>query len=222
MQKGLPVAIQDSLSVDFFLVVHDPFDGGRLTVSPEVLGCGLVGGKLADLVFDRRLRVDDDRLVALDGPAPADEIDDYVVRAVRSQRTPHPVRSWIEPLQDELYEMIADRVVALGILQREQGQRRLGRGRLPDRFPAVDLLTANGSQQRLEQMLRSPRNLTLRAGMLAALLKVLGVDGVIAIDLDRTTVRDIITEIEDNLPTDLRAVYDGVRTVTSQFALRMR
>jgi hypothetical protein len=216
------VAIQDSLSVDFFLVVHDPFDGGRLTVSPEVLGCGLVGGKLADLVFDRRLRVDDDRLVALDGPAPADEIDDYVVRAVRSQRTPHPVRSWIEPLQDELYEMIADRVVALGVLQREQGQRRLGRGRLPDRFPAVDLLTANGSQQRLEQMLRSPRNLTLRAGMLAALLKVLGVDGVIAIDLDRTTVRDIITEIEDNLPTDLRAVYDGVRTVTSQFALRMR
>src|SRR5207237_485259 len=80
---GRPVANQGSLAVDFFLVVHDPFDGGQLTVSPEVLGCGLAGGKLADLVLDRRLRVDDDRLVALDGPAPADEIDDYVVRAVR-------------------------------------------------------------------------------------------------------------------------------------------
>jgi hypothetical protein len=216
------VANRDSLAVDFFLVVHDPFDGGRLTVSPEVLGCGLAGGKLADLVLDRRLRVDDDRLVALDGPAPADEIDDYVIRAVRSQRTPHPVRSWIEPLQDELYDMIAERVVALGILQREQGQRRLGRGRLPDRFPAVDLLVANSSQQRLEQTLRSPKNLSLRTGMLAALLKVLGVDGTIAIDQDRATVREILSEIEDYLPTDLRAVYDGVQTVTSQFALRMR
>lgn len=216
------MANQDSLAVDFFLVVHDPFDSGRLSVSPEVLGCGLVGGKLADLVLDRRLRVDDDQLVALDGAAPADEIDEYVVRAVRSQRTPHPVRAWIEPLQDELYELIAERVVSLGILEREQGQRRLGRGRLPDRFPALDLLAAKGSQQRLEQMLRSPKDLRLREGVLAALLKVLGVDGAISIDQDRTTVREIISEIEDNLPTDLRAVHDAVQAVASQFALRMR
>ena len=216
------MADQDSLAVDFFLIVHDPFDGGRLSVSPEVLGCGLVGGKLADLVLDRRLRVDDDRLVALDGAAAADEIDEYVVGAVGSQRTPHPVRSWIEPLQDELYDLIAERVVALAVLQREQGQRRLGRGRLPDRFPAANLLAAKAPQQRLEQMLRSPKNLTLRAGMLAALLKVLGVGGAIAIDQDRATVREILSEIEDNLPTDLRAVYDGVQTVASQFALRMR
>ena len=213
---------QDSLAVDFFLVAHDPFDGGRLIVSPEVLGCGLVGGKLADLVLDRQLHVDDGRLVAWGSAAAADQIDEYVVPAVGSQRTLHPPRSGIGPLQDDLYDLVAGRVEALGILRREPGQRRLGRGRLPDRFPAVDLLAAHGSQQRLEQMLRSPKNFTLRAGMLAALLKVLGVDVAIAIDQDRTTVREIISEVEDNLPTDLRAIYDGVQTVASQFALRMR
>ena len=216
------MADQDSLAVDFFLVVHDPFDNGQLSVSPEILGCGLVGGKLADLILSRRLGIEDDRVIALDMAATDDEIDDFVLEAVRSQPNAFPVRRWIDPLQDELYGLVADRVVALGILRREQGTRRLGRGRQPDRFPAVDLLSANGPQQRLEQMLRTPTDLTLRAGMLAALLSVLGVDRALAADLDRTTVREIISEIESFLPTDLRAVYDGVQAVTSQFSLRLR
>jgi hypothetical protein len=216
------MADQDSLAVDFFLVVHDPFNSGQLSVSPEILGCGLVGGKLADLVLSHQLGIEDDRVIALDAPPPADEIDDYVVSSVRSQRTAHPVRRWIEPLQDELYGLVADRVVTLGILRREQGTRRLGRGRQPDRFAPMDLLSANAPQQRLEQMLRSPKDLTLRGGMLAVLLSVLGVDRALAADLDRTTVREIISEIESFLPTDLRAVYDGVQAVTSQFSLRLR
>jgi hypothetical protein len=118
--------------------------------------------------------------------------------------------------------MISQRVLSLGILQRQDGGRRLGRGRLPDRFPAADLLAANAPQQRLEQMLRTPRELTLRVGMFAALLSILGVDRALAADVDRATVREIIAEIEENLPADLRAVYDGVQAATSQFALRHR
>jgi hypothetical protein len=216
------MADRDSLAVDFFLLAHDPFDEGRLTVNPEILGYGLVGGKFADLVLRRWLRVDNDRVVALDAGVPDDEIDSYVVAAVRSQRQPHSVRSWVGPLQDELYEQISDRVVASGLVRREQTARRIGRGRQPDRFPPTDLLAASAPQQRIDQMMRSPKDLSLAAGMLVALLNVLGVDRMIAPDVDRTRIREIAAEIEDNLPSDLRAVYDALKTLTGEASLRLR
>jgi Golgi phosphoprotein 3 (GPP34) len=213
---------RESLAVDFFLLAHDPFDEGRLTINAEILGYGLVGGKFADLILKRWLRVENDRVLASTGGVPDDEIDSYVVDAVRSQRQPHTVRSWVDPLQDELYEFIGDRVVTWGIMRREQAARRIGRGRQPDRFPATDLLTVTAPQQRLEQMMRSPRDLTLSAGMLAALLNVLGIDWAAAPDVDRTTLREIIVEIEDNLPADLRCVYDAIKALTGEVSLRLR
>jgi Golgi phosphoprotein 3 (GPP34) len=213
---------RDSLAVDFFLLAHDPFDDGRLSVNPEILGYGLVGGKFTDLILRRWLRCDDDRVVAVDAGTPKDEIDSFVVAAVRSQTQPHPVRSWVEPLQDELYELVGDRVVDSGIMRREQAPRRIGRARQPDRFPAVDLLAVNAPRQRIEQMMRSPKDLTLAAGMLVALLSVLGIDRAIAPDADRTAIREIVLEIEDNLPMDLRAVYDAIKTLTGEASLRLR
>jgi Golgi phosphoprotein 3 (GPP34) len=211
-----------SLAADFFLIVHDPFDDGRLAISTEILGCGLVGAELAQLVLARRLRVDDDGVVVTEPGGQVDEVDGYVIEAVSNQDAVHPVRAWIEPLQDGLYSLIADRLVGSGILRREQGTRRIGRGRQPDRFPANDLLAACAPQQRLEQLLRSPKDLTLAPGMLAALLGVLGVDRLLTTAIDRPTLREMVVEIEQNLPTDLRAVCDGVRAVTAEVSLRSR
>ena len=216
------MADRDSLAVDFFLLAHDPFDDGRLIINPEILGCGLVGGKLVDLILDRRLRIVSGVVVAVEGTAPSGEIDDYVVEAVRSQSSAHPVRRWIEPLQDELYGFVSDLVVASGVVRREQGTWRLGRSRLPDRFPAAALLAAAAPQHRLQQMLRSPDDFTLADGTLLALLSALGLDRAITPDGDQTRVREIVAEIEDNLPTDMRAVYDAVRAITSGAALRLR
>ncbi len=216
------MASQGSLAVDFFLLVHDPFDDGRLTISPELLGCGLVGGKLTDLVLASRLRIDGDRVVAV-GLAPStDEIDDYVVEAVGSQKSAHTVRAWVDALQDDLYESIGDRLVTSGVLRREQGARRIGRGRQPDRFPSLDLLASSAPQQRLDEMMRSPKDLDLASGMLVALLSVLGIDRAIAPTVDRRTVAEIVDEIADNLPTDLRRVYDAVQAITGEAALRVR
>ena len=107
-------------------------------------------------------------------------------------------------------------------MRRKEAARRIGRGREPDRFPAVDLLSVNAPQQRLDQMMRSPKDLTLSAGMLVALLSVLGIDRAIAPDVDRGRIREIVAEIEENLPTDLRAVYDAIKTLTGEASLRLR
>jgi len=134
----------------------------------------------------------------------------------------HPVRTWVEPLQDGLYALLGRKLVASGMVRRQQATRRIGRGRQADRFPPNDLLAACRPQQNLEELLRAPRNLTLAGGMLAALIGVLGIDGLLAPDLDRTVLRELLVEIEQHLPTDLRAVCDGVRAVTAEVSLRAR
>ena len=210
------------MAVDFFLIAHDPFDDGRLRIGTELLGCGLVGAELADLMLARRIGVDGDDLVVLDPGGQLDEVDDYVIEAIGSQTTTHPVRSWVEPLQDGLYALIGRRVVASGTVRRQEGGRKIGRGRQPDRFPALDLLAACRPQQNLEELLRAPKDLTLPAGMLAALIGILGIDRLLSPGLDRSTLRELLAEVENHLPTDLQAVCDGLRAVTAEVSLRAR
>ncbi len=210
------------LAVDFFLIAHDPFDDGRLRISTELFGCGLVGAEVADLMLARRLGLDGDDLVVLDPSGELDEVDDYVIEAVGSQPETHPLRAWVEPLQDGLYALLGRKLVASGVVRRVQGSRRITGGRQPDRFPATDLLAASRPQQRLEDLLRAPRNLDLASGVLAALIGVLGVDGLLSPELDRSTLRELLTEIEHFLPADLRAVRDGLRVVTAEVSLRAR
>jgi hypothetical protein len=214
--------VDRQLAVDFFLIAHDPFDEGRLRVSPELLGCGLVGAQLADLVLSRRLGIAGADVVILEPSGQLDEVDDYVIEAVGSQDSAHPVRSWVEPLQDGLYALIGRKLVASGMVRRQQGGRRISRGRQPDRFPANDLLAACRPQQQLEQLLRTPSELTLAAGTLAALVGVLGMDALLNPQIDRATLREILSEIEQFLPGDLRAVCDGVRLMSAEVSLRSR
>lgn len=211
-----------ALAADFFLIAHDPFDEGRLRIGAELFGCGLVGAALADLMLDHRLGVDGDDLVVLDPGGQLDEVDDYLIEAVGSQESVHPVRSWVEPLQDGLYALVARTLVTSGAVRRQQGGRRLARGRQADRFPPNDLLAACRPQQDLEQSLQNPRELTLAAGMLAALIGVLGIDGLINPQVERTVLRELLAEIENFLPGDLRAVCNGLRAVTAEVSLRSR
>jgi hypothetical protein len=214
--------VDRQLAVDFFLIAHDPFDEGRLRISPELLGCGLVGAQLADLLLSRRLGVAGEDLVILEPGGQLDELDDYVIEAVGSQESAHPVRSWVEPLQDGLYALVGRKLVASGMLRRQQGGRLMSRGRQPDRFPPNDLLAACRPQQQLEQLLRAPAELTLPMGAVAALIGVLGMDGLLNPEIDRNTLREVLAEIEQFLPTDLRTVCDGVRLVSAEVSLRSR
>lgn len=60
------------------------------------------------------------------------------------------------------------------------------------------------------------------SGVLAALIGVLGVDGLLNPELDRATLRELLTEIDHFLPADLRTVCDGLRAVTAEVSLRSR
>jgi Golgi phosphoprotein 3 (GPP34) len=219
----------ESLAGAFFLIAHDAFDG-RLALSPELLGCGLVGAELADLILARRLRVEDNGMLVVANPEGGftgigpleepDEVDEFVIRTVRSQSLVHTVRAWVEPLQDGLYELISRGLVDAGVVRQEHGPRRLGRSRQPARFPAEDLLAATRPQQQLRELLARPVDLTLRVGILAALVNALGIEKLLDLNLDRTVQRELLDEIDQNLPTDLKAVCEVLRAVTTEVSVR--
>lgn len=215
------MAPRTKLAESMFLLLHDPFRG-RLEVAPEILKCGLVAAELAELTMTRRVGIDNDRLVLLDGAIPpTDEVSRFVVESMARQSRGHSVRSWVEVLAEVLYEMVASRLVDGGIVGREQGSRRLT-GRGPDRFPAVELLQASTPRVRLEHMLRVPADLDLRGAVLAAILGGLDVVKGFDVGVDRSALRVMMTEITQQLPADLQAIVAGATASAAAISLTVR
>jgi Golgi phosphoprotein 3 (GPP34) len=209
------------LATDFFLIAHDEFSG-KLRISPDLLGCGLVGAQLADLILTDRLVIESGRVLVTDvRDDGTDEVGAYVAESVARQDTTHTVRVWIDTFRDVLHELIARRLVTEGVVRREQGGRQLMRKR-PDRYPATDLLAAARPRLRLEHMLRTPQEFDLAGAVLAVLVGALGIEAVLDPELDRAAARDLMARLEENLPVDLRALVEGVRSAVAAVSLTIR
>lgn len=209
------------LATDFFLIAHDEFSG-KLRVSADLLGCGLVGAQLAELVMADRVVVESGRVLVTDVRGDGvDEVGAYVAESIQRQETTHTVRVWVDTFRDVLYELVARQLIAEGVVRREQGGRQLMRKR-PDRFPATDLLAAARPRLRLEHMLRTPQEFDLPGAVLAVLVGALGVESVLDPELDRSAARDLMARLEENLPVDLRALTDGVRAAVAAVSLTIR
>jgi len=206
---------------EFFLIAHDEFSG-KLRISQDLLGCGLVGAQLADLVMAKQIGIEDGRVLMTDTPDDAgEEVGAYVMETLARQTSTHSVRVWIETFADVLYELVGRRLVAAGVVRREAGGRQLMRKR-PDRFPAVDLLAAARPRLRVEHMLRRPEEFDLPGAVVAVLIEALDSHSVLDPELDRAAIRELSAQLEANLPVHLHAVVQGVRAAVAAVSLTIR
>jgi hypothetical protein len=213
------------LAADFFLLAHDEFSG-KLRISADLLGCGLAGAQLAELVVTDRIVVESGRVLVRDaqgdGVEPGDdEVGAYVAETIRRQDTRHSVRAWVETLGEVLPELVARRLVAEGVVRHERGGRHLMRRR-PGRYPATDLLAAARPRLRLEHLLRTPQEFDLSGAVLAVVVRALGVESLLDPDLDRGEVRELVGRLEANLPGDLRVLVEGLRGAVAAISLTVR
>jgi hypothetical protein len=207
---------RSNLAANFFLTVHDPFTG-KLTISRELLDCGLVASELADLVLSGHLDIVDDRVVPTGRPDGAqDIISTYVLDAVTRQNAPHTVRVWAESLGEILFELVSTHLIESGVVRVEQHRAMLRRG--PDRFPAQDLLKASGPRLRLEHMLRHPTAFDLPGAVAAAIVGALGVERTFELEVDR----ELFTELTENLPPSLERLIAGVAATVAAISLTVR
>jgi hypothetical protein len=194
------------LSCQLFLLLHDPFTG-KGEVSQELLEYGVSAAELADLVIGRRLGVIDDHVVvAHQGqPARTDRVGDYVRGCVADQPKTYSVRTWVGSLGEAVTDLVVRELVDDGVVRHERGSLGL-RGRKPDRFPAVDLLRASSSRNRVRHMLAHPAEFDLPGATLASMVGALGAERVFEVH----DTRDVLKELSTHLPSALQAVVAGL------------
>jgi hypothetical protein len=194
------------LSCQLFLLLHDPFTGKR-EVSQELLECGVSGAELADLVIGRRLAVIDDHVVVADPvqAAPTDRVGDYVLGCVADQEKTYTVRTWVGSLGEAVTDLVVRELVDEGVVRHERGSLGL-RGRKPDRFPAMDLLRASSSRNRVRHMITHPAEFDLAGATVASIVGALGAERVFEVH----DTRDVLKELNTYLPSALQAVVAGL------------
>jgi hypothetical protein len=202
-----------------FLIVHDSFSGKALG-PPKLIRYAVVAAGLAELVMQRRLAVDDGRVVMVgDWRGDGDEVHAVLAAAIGPGGR-SITRSWVEETGDAVFAQVVRGLVADRVVRHEVRSGLLRRNPV-SRFPAVDLLSAAGPRVQLEHMLRSPHDLDIVGSTFAAILDGLHLDGVLDGDVARAVVRRAAADAVKSLPSNiwdlLAAVTIAVEEVTLTF-----
>ncbi len=208
------IRAQDKLAARLFLVLHDPFSG-RCAVSPMALRCALVGAELAELILNRRVAMANDLIVPGEASAPGtDALSAFVVGAITRQPEPYPVPVWLAAIGDAVAELVAARLMEVGILVRTRSLiRRRGR------FPAINLLAAAGPRVRLEYMVRTPDDADVASATCAALIDAVGAGRVLQGETSRRDLRRGLAAMTVMLSADLRSLVTSVEVAHASGAL---
>src|SRR5262245_15374366 len=205
------------LADEYFLVGHDEYSG-KPRVNAEVIGSGLVGAVLGELVMVGRATVVDGYVVVRDRRPHGENVTDAALAEILKQQDAHPVRAWIKYLRADVRDMVGPRLVADNLVQRVPWRSML---RHTIRFPATDPIRANEPQARLRYIVGHPDLLDTQTAMLAALLSVTGLEHVLGLASARAA-RQTLTELADQLPANLRAISAGVDSAVANIALTVR
>lgn len=208
------------LADELFMVGHNEYTG-KTVINAEMLDAGLAGAALAELILQRRVTVVAGK-VAVDDPRPwGDPVTDVVLREIHSRGSEFVPRAWVEHLRGNVGEVVAQRVVAAGMIRRDEQRSGLSR-KLTVRYPAVNALTATRPLVRLSYYLQRPAQIDAQTATLAALVKATGLEQRIMLEWTRQEVADAITAIVVRLPAPLRDTIHGVEGAVAAMAVITR
>lgn len=184
----------------FFLALDDRT--GRLLLSPRVLGLGLAGALLSELVLERKVVVTGERMQVVDRQPTADALANRVLDQLIVEQE-HPVRSWLVFLAQDAREQVADRLWRGGYIRREQ-PRRLWRRAEPI-YPPTDANTAYWPTARLANKLGRRRPVNWPEAALCGLVAATGLDGHVLYTAD-SAARGYLNHIVEHLSPSLHAL----------------
>jgi hypothetical protein len=155
------------LADDLFLLAHDEVSG-KPRLHPRVVGLGLAGALLGELVLfgraDVRADADGRYFVVVTDPGPIDDpLADAVLGQVRADGRPRTVRAWLGYLAQTASHNVGERLGAAGTLARTHS-RVPRRG---SRWTPTDLTTAAWPATRLRMLLTKSEPVTVPDAALA-------------------------------------------------------
>jgi hypothetical protein len=189
------------LADDVFLMCHD-LRSGKPLVAESLLGVGLSGALLGELMFSGCIVVTQSQLTLGEYPPPEDRLAQALFEQVRNQlfTQPVPLVEWVSSRRVYVTELVADRLVREQQVVRDE-QRRFGRSSTT-RYLPVHSAEVFMRGQRLSTFLRNRMELTELDVVLASLITLISTGGNL-MELDRDG-RDHLERLIPQLPVPLR------------------
>ncbi|MFB9236874.1 GPP34 family phosphoprotein [Plantactinospora siamensis] len=208
------------LADELFLIGHDEYTG-KPKANDELLGTGLAGAVLGELLINRRISCSGGKVAVIDQRPWGEVVSDAALGELQRRMGTYVVRAWVEHLRDNAREAVGRRLVALGMVRREESRGVLSR-KGAVRFPGVEPMVCAQPQVRLAYQLERPGVIHPQMATLAALLLALGLEHLLVVTMSRQETREQLTQITASLPAELHALVTGVQAATAALALTVR
>jgi Golgi phosphoprotein 3 GPP34 len=159
------------LADEFFLTAHD--EHGAALLSPRVLGLGLAAAVLGELVFSRRVTIQNGLLRVLDARPLSEPLAASVLYQLLQESGHGRVRNWMSYLAKTAEETVGRRLVYHGHVRRLERQRLRGR---VVRYPPVNPSPATWPHTRLHHAVTGWATMADHDVVLAGLILATGLD----------------------------------------------
>jgi hypothetical protein len=187
---GMTLRLADEL----LLLMYD--DAGSMQASAQSVDYGLAGALLMELMLAERVAVPDKRVVMTDPTPIGDPLADQALARIAADGRGRKPKDWVGPLSKGLRDQVLDRLVAAGLLRREEDRVLwvFPRTRYPSASGA-EPLPESETRRRLLAAVDSTGPVDQRTAALCALVRALGIERVAVPGRPRREVRERFEEI---------------------------
>lgn len=205
------------LADEFWLLAHDDATG-KPRLSSRVLGLGLAGALLGELVAGRNVVVQQGAVHVVSRTPPPDALAHTVLEQMVAEVRQHPARTWLTYLSRDAAELVAQRLVRAGMVRRDSSRRIL---KQVIRYLPVDPNRAAWPTARLSTTLRRQSPLSEPDAFLAGLTVATGLDQLI-LDGAGPGPRDYLTHVVASLPATHHQVIAHTEAAVGDAVLTQR
>lgn len=205
------------LADEFWLLAHDDVTG-KPRLSGRVLGLGLAGALIGELVDCRNVTVQQGIVHVISRTPPADALTHTVLDQMDAEVRQHPVRTWLAYLSRTAAEMVGQRLVRAGMLRRDSSRRLLKQVAV---YRPLDSNRAAWPTARLSTTLRRQSPLSEPDAFLAGLSVATGLDQVI-LDGAGPGPRDYLAHVVASLPAAHHQVVAHTEAAVGDAVLTQR
>jgi hypothetical protein len=202
---------------EFWLLAHDD-STGRPRLSGRVLGLGLAGALLGELLECQNIAVGRGLVYVTSRTPPPDALAHTVLDQIDSEVQHHPVRTWLAFLSRTADDLVAQRLTRTGLLLRQSSRKLLKHVTV---YRPVDSNQAAWPMARLSTTLRRQSPVTEGDAFLAGLALATGLDRVI-LDGAGPGPHDYLAHVVATLPAQQHQVVAHTEAAVGDAVLSQR
>lgn len=202
------------LADDCWLAAHDATSGRSLMPS-RLLGIAVASALLAELLYCEIIAINANRPVVVARSAPPDRLQ----RSIGEQlaRDKHPIETWLRYLARTAEADVAERLVARGMVERQQVRSFLGKSK--QRYVTSNATDASWPAIRVAGLLTKNQPVESRDQVLVGWIDAVGLTRHVLWDDPQQVGRRYLDHVVSYLPATYRTIFAKTNTAMNEIVL---